>query len=475
MIIEEGTAWPPAEVKHVYEDIEAYDAWYSGDPARLMKVNRGKAMPRRFWGAPRRLERRTVHVPIAADISQISADLLFSEHPKITVQDKRLQERLDAIIESDGLIAKLVEAAEIAAALGGVFLKVDWDRQLADHPILNIVQPDQVIPTFRHGMLAEAIVWSVVEEQSGRVFRLLEKHTPGHILTELYEGTSYQVGEPVPLAAMPQTEDIPPEVNTGIDALLCVYVPNRRPNRQRRGTRYGMSDLHGTDSMMDALDETATSLMRDIWAGLSRVMMPESMLEYDVQLKQAYVDLEEALFVPVSASETTDPLSQQITVSQFTIRTEEHINASLHWIERIVSAAGYSPQSFGLSIEGRADSAAALKVRERKSFTTAARKAEYWRPAVQRVLWLMLMVDQLQFSGSVVAEVPNVEIQDSVIEDLRERSASIEMLSRARALSIRTAIRLLHPDWGGDQVEAEALDIMQENGILVGDTVSDLV
>ena len=63
----------------------------------------------------------------------------------------------------------------------------------------------------------------------------------------------------------------------------------------------------------------------------------------------------------------------QISANQFAIRVEEHINTILDLIERAITYAGYSPQTFGLKIEG-GESGTALNIRERKTYITRQRK-----------------------------------------------------------------------------------------------------
>src|SRR5690606_41985538 len=104
-------------------------------------------------------------------------------------------------------------------------------------------------------------------------------------------------------------------------------------------------------------------------------------------------DLDREIFTSLDI----DPASAQsagITPSQFAIRTEEHARAALELLDRIISAAGYSPQSFGLKIEGRAESGTALRLRERKSLVTREKKARYWKPVLEDVLQMMLAIDR---------------------------------------------------------------------------------
>lgn len=83
-----------------------------------------------------------LHIPLAADIANTSASLLFSEPPAFTVEDTTPQTRLDELTEAGSVANTLLEAAEVAAALGGVFLRVTWDASLAARPLLTAVHAD---------------------------------------------------------------------------------------------------------------------------------------------------------------------------------------------------------------------------------------------------------------------------------------------------------------------------------------------
>jgi hypothetical protein len=102
---------------------------------------------------------------------------------------------------------------------------------------------------------------------------------------------------------------------------------------------------------------------------------------------------------------------------------------------------------------------------------TAAKKAEYWRPAIEDVLEMLLIIDRQQLGGSVTPYRPTVEIQDSVQGDLAQLAASVELINRAQAASLDTKIRMLHPDWEQDQVAAEVQRITEEQGLSVPDPI----
>ncbi|ASO21557.1 hypothetical protein FHR81_003200 [Actinoalloteichus hoggarensis] len=72
---------------------------------------------------------------LTGDIAAVSARQLFDEAPTIRVTDRATQDRLDTILTEGAVIRRLAEAGSISARLGGVYLKLAWDADLARRPI----------------------------------------------------------------------------------------------------------------------------------------------------------------------------------------------------------------------------------------------------------------------------------------------------------------------------------------------------
>ena len=277
---ENGLPWPPPAHAAAAARMRMHSAWYAGDTDQLTRIyqRERKGAPvnrpsqyrgglvgiaaRTFWGrpTPEGEPPTKLHIPIAADIAATSADLLFSEPPALTVKHLGTQDRLTELLLGGGSDATLLEAAEVASALGGVYLRVSWDADIApDRPILNAVHGDQGWPEFSYGMLRAVTFWSEVGRDGQTVWRALERHEPGVILHGLYRGTEERLGTQVGLGAHDATRDLTPEVD-GVPGRLCaVYVPNMRPHRVERGSWLGRSDYTSQEPLMDALDEVWTS------------------------------------------------------------------------------------------------------------------------------------------------------------------------------------------------------------------------
>lgn len=505
-----GTSWPPPALTPVHDRLAEWSAWYSSDPGQLADFYGGNRangvgfdntsrirnrssqyrggwagrLARWWWGQPiPEGERRTkLHVPIASDIASTSADLLFSEPPTLSVDDPTTQDRLDELVD-DGMHATLLEAGEVCAALGGVYLRVVWDREVdPDKAWLDSVHADAAVPEWRWGKLAAVTFWRVLDDDGQRVIRHLERHEPGAILHGLYDGTSDDLGQAIPLTDHPETAPLADVVEdgnvipTGLpDRLTAVYWPNVRPSRVWRhipaAARLGRSDYAGVEGFMDALDETYSSWMRDIRLAKARILVPDAYLTNLGPGQGAYWESEREVYAALNMLPTPNGGSAgMITPNQFAIRVDEHQRTAQDLVTQILRTAGYSTQTFGLTGEV-AVTATEVTARERRSFISRDKKIVYARPALQEILETLLMIDATVFESKVEPARPNIEFGDSVSDDPASLAQTANLLAQAVAASVETKVRLVHQDWDDDQVREEVERIKEENGI--GEPVPD--
>lgn len=481
-----NSPWPPPALHPIYDSYTVYDAWYRGDADTLSSIYRGETtvrppnrpsqyrggivgrVARWFWGAPAPAgEQRTkLHIPVASDIAAMSADLLFSEPPQITVTAPAAQARIDELI-AGGLHATLLEAAEIGAALGGYYLRAVWDQEISERPWLDAVAPDAAVPEWRWGRLHAVTFWHVVEETpDGTRLLHLERHEPGWILHGLYRGRDGQLGEPIDLTAHPETARLAPTIETRLSRCTAVYVPNMRPNREWRGhpigAHLGRPDYAGAVlGLMDALDETWSSWLRDIRLGKARLIVPRSYLADRGRGQGATFDLDREVYEEVAALEGE---GLQIEAHQFAIRVAEHRETAAELLSAILRATGYSAQSFGLTGDV-AMTATEVAARERRSMTTKARKSLYTRPPLADAVEMLLELEAALFRSPVVPERPTIEFGDSISPDIQQLAQTADLLRRAEAASDETIVRLVHPDWDDVQVAEEVRRIADARAV----------
>jgi A118 family predicted phage portal protein len=493
--------WPPVEQKGEYWNYAQYGAWYGGDPVRLAAVYggaanidsylgyavqsskdkggpmswlRGMFWARRSTALP--FQRMRLHVPLAADIATTSSDLLFSKSIYINVgdahkegastEDKDAQTRLEELMQLNEVRSTLIEAAESCAALGGVYLRVSWDKNFADRPLLNVIQADNVIPTFQWGELRSAILWRVVQDSDGTVFRQLECHEIGKITHALYQGDKGHLGYPVSYDRLDKANmladgerNLPAVIDTQLDKLTVVYVPNMRPNRGISGSPSGRSDYQGAVGLMDALDEVYTSWMRDIRLARARLIVPEQYLEGFGKGGGAGFDVDNEVYTPMKILPGTS--DDSITINQFAIRHAEHAATAKNLVERVVSTAGYSYSTFGLAGDEKAArpaTATEVAARERRSLITREKKSHYWGKPLADILEVMLLIDQRVFNGKGGGR-PTIVFPDGAPTEPLVTANTLNYLAMAKAVSTQTMVEMLHPEFEPDDVAAEVARI----------------
>lgn len=491
-----------------------WSAWYAGDPNQLSAWYGGAGAPEvpgrgqgffgttfsyeasgfdnpiwkrwQFWSkrASDPPTRYRLHLPLASDIAQTSADLLFSEQPKLLIPDaheqtavgnsKDVQQRILDLAEEDGIYSTLLEAAEVSSALSGVFLRVTWDQAVADHPLLTAVHPDSAIPEFLWGRLQAVTFWRTLRVDKDDVFRLLERHEPGVIMHGLYKGTRDVLGNLIPLASLDeggsllagmeleaQATTTELTMPTGLDELTAVYVPNQKPNRKDRTLPIGRSDFAGVEGLLDALDETYTSWMRELRLARARIMLPEELLETAGKGKGSTFDMDQEIFTTTNDLVGED--GGRIEFIQPAIRTTEHQVTATDLVSRIVTTAGYSLGSFGIKDESRSlMTATEVVAKQQRSMVTRAKKVGYWSRPLQEILERYMELDASMFKGPYKGQEVRVDFADSVEQDPKDVAQTIQLLDAAGAISLEFKVRMQHPDWPTEEVIAEVKRIQDD-------------
>ncbi|MDX3183501.1 hypothetical protein PV334_19845 [Streptomyces sp. ME02-7008A-1] len=500
------TPWPPLQLEIPHADMDMWRAWYAGDTGHLAQVYGGTAAytrnglareffdvdrrrdaginePRMFWGqdpSPGQ-QAAKLHVPIAGDIAEMSANLLWAEVPQVTVDldstDKATAATTTAQIGrylDDRGHAKFREAAELAAGLSNVFVRVVWDRALRPRPWLDVLAPDAVIPEWRWGLLAAATVWRELEPQTDaqQVWRLLEYHTPGTIEYGVYRGTFGDLGTRMELADHEETADLAKRTDTygrqatRVDRLLVSHLPNVLPNRVWDGipaaAPLGRSDYAGIEPVMDALDESWTSWMRDLRLGKARLLLPQSMLDSAGPGTGGTFDLDKELLVELNMLDA-EGAAKSISEVQFKIRVEEHERTTKALRLQILSSAGYSAQGFG-EAGTVAVTATEVAARKEESLTTRGLKILYQRPALLETLTTMMHVDVVHCGAKGVD--PAAELTASwpqaVQPDPEATARTLSLLDSAGAISTFMKVKMREPAWDDAEVLAEVRRIRDD-------------
>ena len=451
------------------EYVRKHWAAYSGVHRELAAT----AVNGSFW---KRRSKAKVHVPIAADIASVSANILFGNAPRCRIYDdvlhgqkKTQQERLDQILRDNMFETLIQEAAEVAAACGDVFLKCNWDTEKLDYPSIMYVSGRDAVPEYRFGCLVCVHFFTEIktDRQSGKIWRLYELYEPGHIKSEVYVGDAGSLGS-YDTSCIERLK-INPDLNVPGKGMMAVHIPNMKPSRVRK-SNYGRSEFEGMRDMLDELDETFSSWFRDIRLAKSRLIVPAEYLRkhpnQNMFSENRYTwEFDEDVETLVALDIANDK-DMKITPSQFEIRAEQHAKTADTLMRNIISMCGYSPQSFGLDIEGQASSGTALLIREKKSFSTRSKKLNFWSMPLERFLTDVLQLDSALYHQGGIRNTDRVivEFPDCMSTDISTMANAVKTLHDAQAASTYMKVKMTHPDWEEGEVQEEVGRIMKEFG-----------
>lgn len=473
--IKEGMQWPPMDLERY--KMKEHGTWYSGEAELLanfyfdndlqnyMMLNYGTRNNNRFWA--RQIKNNSnffIHVPVANDIAETSSSFLFGESPIIRFDSdsegmKDNQKDLDDMLTKSGFYSKILEAAEIASAIGGIYMKVAWDSELSEYPIPVVVQCEQAFPTFKFGKLVKVTLVYEVYNDGSTVCRLAETIEKGKITNELYKGSADNLGQKVSLSECDETKGLEETVNTA-DVMTCVYIPNLLPNKLNRQSPMGRSDYQGQETLMDALDEVFSAWMVDVQIARGKIHVPSGYVK-ELEGGKEKFNIDTMMYEELDIDPTA--MTKPIEATQFEIRAEQFEKTCLNLLDRIITSSGYSPQSFGLNIAGRAESGTALNVRERKSFATTNKKQAYWEDALKLLIASMCTIKNAFLGGTFTCELDvNIAFSDGISNNMSEVSNSVKTLSDAKAISTDTKVRMVHPEWTDEQVEQEVERILND-------------
>lgn len=492
--------WPPPAIAGALPKLQEWAAWWGNDPDALAGQYRADgpaarnrpsqyrgglqgAFARMFWGTPTPAgqTRAKLHLPIASDIATASADLLYAEEVKFTPEQgtpKAAVDRLEELLDAVSWSSFLVEQAEPASPLGGVYHRIVWDASLAPHPIVSVVHADLAWPEFQWGRLRAVTFWTDVHRRDNVVYRILERHETGQIEWGAYEGTQDKLGRRIPLPELARFGVPIPDVDeqsgisTGIPQLTAVYVPNIKPVRSAwrvdpNLSNLGRSDLDGIEPLLDAADETMTSWMRDLRLGAGRIIVPEWMLTPSTaEGRGSLFNINQEAFVGLNAAVNADEgLGQQLTVQQFALRTREHAETLSGVLAAAFRGAGYSQQTFGIAGEGEGmTTATEVNARESRSARTREKKTRYQVDALALTLDALLAVDREHFGGAwpVGVKAPRAAFPDVTRADPQTEAQTLSVLRAAEAVSIYTVVKRAQPDLDETAVALEVQRILDE-------------
>lgn len=493
------TPWPPKPYDQMVDSMQVWSSWWSGDTDFLsdyysqdhLQRSKRKTSYRHalghgnedvyFWGRPNTQGTKRRHVSTPASVARASAGLLFSRPPRISPgprdeKNKSLASRMDDIFGPDAYGGELHEAGELCSALGGVYLRPWWDKEVVNHVVPSHVSADSAIPEFRFGRLVAVTFWTIVSEPGeAPVVRHLERHEKGRIYHGLYEGNEGELGERVALDEHPATEwaqkltDDEGGMDTGLDKLDVVYIPNVGPNRtwhnQPGLSPLGRSDFDGIESEFDALDEVHTSWMRDVQDAKSRLFIEEELLADLGPGRGGAFDMDKHVYTTLrpSLGSAADGGGDAIQDVKFDIRWSEHAQTSAEIKQHILEHVGMSSQHFADGPLAVGVTATEVNSNNNITETTRSVKINFFQRGLTEFVDIVMRLDEIHFeTGLTITDRPTVRFSTQHNSSDAERAGVVATKMDSKVVSKEQAVKELNPDWSDEEIQEELEKIAQD-------------
>lgn len=349
-----------------------------------------------------------VHYPFPQTVSNAFGALLFSDVPEIKVDarlvrtERRLQERMDIILDQNDILGILQIAAKQQSYSGEVGLKLNIDQTISDVPLITSYPKEQMRVERRYGqtIYIDFIDDYYVDETE---YQLVSRYGRGYITYQLFKGK-----DTVPLSTIPQTsqlQDLAFFNSEGdiLNVLFAVVVPNKSGS---------VSDYDGLISLFHALDEVESSLINYIRKTKPNTKMTENLALKDENGKLIpRSDFDNSIILldtPMNAGTHATQIERDINnpVVKGFIETKESLR------EQVLTKVSLSPSTIGMPSGGARESSEALEIRERASARTRKEKLSIWEEKLDDFFYATLILDKIMNDEEVGFIEGNVIIEN---------------------------------------------------------------
>ncbi len=438
--------WPPKRVKKHWDVIEQYRVRYRNDKVEMLQNNPDISISN---------HRAEVYTPVPwpRELCKFSAGLLFPDTPRVTLTASK--EAVERIIAVNDFGAFAIKGGVKAARDGRIGIRIIRDPEIDEQvPLLTLVDENHILWDIRHDafyMGGVVVIERPDEDDSAKVWRLLEEHSKGLVTRRLFFGGHRNLGRERPLTAHREFASLPPTEETGLDRATLVPWENV-PGSE--------SDLFGLGPIFDELNDAESMLLDRAHKSAPQVFVDRSIVDESgrLDLEGYHLTGGSRMRLPLGVSPTST-----IEVVQPNFLSKEHVLWVDHIQQLMVTCAGYAPMTWG--IQGttanvtRAVSGYALKLAQLRTLLTRSAKEHM---ALQALGWAMATAIAWQSSEAKVSDFfPTIELGDGLPPDPLDGAQEVLYLSQALAASTETLVQTVHPTWTPEEVDSEVEAIME--------------
>ena len=441
------------EYSAMYTYMQLWDAYYQNKADSLFSLATNDEA----------YKNATVTYPAMYRVSDKIAKLVFSELPRFTF-DSKSQERVDYIINQNGLFDKLRSGQTEICALGNVYLKINIDED-KDYPVIEVVRALDAAPAYVDwGRITEATFYALKSKDGNTYWWLAQTYTENNgkkvIESKLYKGDSVNLGQEMPLTTIEETADISPVTDLKTKSSWFVHVKSPMPNNKDTHSPLGMSVAANSLEQIDHINLTMQSYYRD-----DKIKQPKAAVSEDLITTRKRggkiehgVDYDEEFYIVLNSDPNGDKLYKTIDLPSKQADFEESIQGKL---DRFYESCGLFRSS--IQKNSGAKTATEWELADKDSTDTGADFKNAWLCALDELFHAILEIDNVYYQDAGVTDKTKhkpdqnitIEFMDSVKYNQQEKAETSKGLYNDGMISLYTALQEIYPDWDDDRIKEE--------------------
>jgi|GEM_PF-2365954 len=303
------------------------------------------------------------------------------------------------ICETIGLQEKFERGVWLESGLGDFAFRISYDESVSNMPIVDVIEPQNIEPHFRRGKLYKIVIKDCTDEVSvygSGAKHLIEMHETYTKLIASGQETKivveYSFWEKDKKLTDNQHLYTAAKRHWGIDKTRIelpfkdfpiVYKQNSKTSNLYRHER-GVPDIHGIDTIEDALAEALSSLITAIRKSKPKTVVDPKFLSSDIKgnLRQ-YSDFDGDYILGGG----NDDINKLYTVLQSRVDYQSYTETVRVLISHAINKAGLSPTTLGVTgLESINSSSESQDAREKPSLRTRKIKLEGWKRTLEELL-----------------------------------------------------------------------------------------
>lgn len=314
--------------------------------------------------------------------------------------DKALQKDMNNYAKQACKQTKLQDCFEsgvyLETGIGDLLFRISYDDEISNKPILDIIEPHNFEVEWKRGHIRSFVIKERSDEvkdgkrsskldvemretytkKDGKVKVQYSFHCGGHKITKrdpMYEAAQKHWG----IKENEMSFELP------FDDFPLIYKQSSKKSMLYRGER-GVPDIHGLDTIEDALSECLSHLVDTIRKSSPKTFVDKQLLR--TNLKGETFEYDDFDYEYLLLDDVVDP-SKLLTTQQAKIDYASHLETAKMLISHAINKVGLSPTTLGVTgLESINSSSESQDAREKPSLRTREIKLKGWKETLEEIL-----------------------------------------------------------------------------------------